>query len=62
MTRNIGQSEQTLRLVSGVSLVAFALFADLQFGWALLLFLGSVALLTTSLLRYCPIKAAFGSA
>lgn len=59
MTRNIGHSEQTLRLATGVSLVGFALFADLEFGWALLLLLGSIALLTTSLLRYCPLKAAF---
>lgn len=61
MTRNIGRSEQTLRLVTGVLLVAFALFADLKFGWALLVLLGSIALLTTSLLRSCPIKAALGS-
>jgi hypothetical protein len=58
MRRNIGGSERMLRAAIGVALAAFALFADLQFGWALLVFAAGIALLVTSLLRYCPVNAA----
>jgi hypothetical protein len=60
MSRNIGNGEGTLRLIIGVALAALAVLADLQFGWAVLVFLAAMALLVTSLLRYCPINAALG--
>jgi hypothetical protein len=60
MTRNIGGAERMLRSAIGVALAAFALFADLQFGWALLVFLLGIALLVTALLRYCPVNALLG--
>ena len=60
MTRNIGGNERGLRSAIGVSLAAFALFADLQFGWALLVFVAGIALLLTALVRYCPVNAVLG--
>ena len=46
-----------LRTVLGVGLAAAGLFADLQVGWALLLFGAGMALLFTALARYCPVSA-----
>jgi hypothetical protein len=58
MSRNIGGAERMLRSVSGVALIGVALLADLQFGWALLMFCAGIALLLTALVRYCPVNAA----
>jgi hypothetical protein len=60
MSRNIGSGERMLRSAIGVALAAWALLADLPFGWALLVFLAGIALLLTALLRYCPVNAALG--
>jgi hypothetical protein len=60
MSRNIGGDERTLRSAIGAALAAFALLADLQFGWAVLLFLAGIVLLLTALVRYCPLNAALG--
>jgi hypothetical protein len=60
MSRNIGGGERMVRSAIGVALAAFALLANLQFGWALLAFLVGIALLVTALLRYCPVNAALG--
>ena len=56
MRRNIGDGEQMLRLAVGVVLIGLALFADLQPGWALLVLGAGVLMLSTALLRYCPIN------
>lgn len=59
-SRNIGAGERTLRCVSGVVLIAVALLADLQFGWALIVLGAGIALLLTALVRYCPVNTALG--
>lgn len=60
MSRNIGGGERMLRSALGLALIAVALLADLQFGWALLVFGAGIALLLTALVRYCPVNAALG--
>ena len=60
MRRNIGGGERTLRSAIGILLVAVALLAELQFGWALLVLGAGLALLLTALVRYCPVNTALG--
>jgi len=60
MSRNIGNGEQKLRLAIGVVLIGVALFAELLFGWALLVLGAGVAALSTALARRCPVNAALG--
>lgn len=60
MSRNIGNGEQRLRLAIGVVLIGVALFAELLFGWALLVFGAGVAALSTAVVRRCPVNAALG--
>jgi hypothetical protein len=57
MTKNLGAGERALRLAAGVLLAAFALLAELEPGWALLLFLAGIGLLMTAFFRYCPVNA-----
>ena len=56
MSRNIGNSEQVLRLAIGVALIGLALLADFQFGWALLVFGAGIGVLATAFVRYCPVN------
>ena len=60
MTCNVGGIERPIRIIVGVVLLAIGAFASLPlFGTAMVLLLGTIALVT-GVVQYCPLWALFG--
>lgn len=60
MTCNVGGIERPIRIIVGVVLLVIGAFASLPlFGTAMVLLLGTIALVT-GVVQYCPLWALFG--
>lgn len=59
MTANVGGIDKILRIVVGLALIAFALFAPATIGWKWIGWIGVVPL-ATALLGFCPAYAILG--
>ena len=60
MTCNVGGIERPIRIIVGVVLLAIGAIASLPlFGTAMVLLLGTIALVT-GVIQYCPLWALFG--
>jgi hypothetical protein len=58
VTRNVGGLDRKLRWIAAIALLAAAFFADMAGVWRMIAFLAGAAILSTAVLRYCPINAA----
>lgn len=59
MTSNVGGFDRIARIVVGVALIAFALFAPATIGWKWVGWIGVVPLLT-AIVGFCPAYALLG--
>ncbi len=59
MIRNVGGFDKIARIVVGLALIAFALFAPATLGWKWIGWIGVVPLLT-ALTGFCPAYMLFG--
>ena len=59
MTSNVGGFDRIARIVVGVALIAFALFAPATIGWKWVGWIGVVPLLT-AMVGFCPAYALLG--
>lgn len=59
MTSNVGGFDRIARIVVGVALIAFALFAPATIGWKWVGWIGVVPLLT-AIVGFCPAYTLLG--
>ncbi|MDK9697506.1 MAG: DUF2892 domain-containing protein [Siculibacillus sp.] len=59
MTPNVGGIDKILRIVAGLALIAFALFAPAGISWSWIGWIGVVPLLT-GLVGFCPFYPLLG--
>jgi len=55
LPRNVGKTDQKIRIVGGMSLLAAAPFVPLNLRWKMALAAAGAALVTSGSARYCPV-------
>ena len=64
MTRNVGTTDKTLRMIAGVLLLLLPLFSGLALfessTWTLVLMIIGVVLIGTALINHCPLYRILG--
>ncbi len=60
MPCNVGGAERALRFLIGLAALATALFANVEGGWRIALFVVGGIGLATATLRFCPLNSLIG--